>query len=69
MIQQLMKLCDEIIESYIEESNLKNVFFFILSAFLLIIIRFLIAVSIYYYLKKHLITFHDSNNELREVLY
>ena len=69
MIQQLMKLCDEIVESYIEESNLKNVIFFILSAFLLIIIRFLIAVSINYYLKKHLITFHDSNNELREVLY
>ena len=49
--------------------------FNILLAFLLIIIALLTAVSIYYYLikyqtkRKHLLPFHDTNNELREVLY
>ena len=49
--------------------------FYILLAFLLITIALLIAVSIYCYLikyrakEKHLLKFHDTNNELREVLY
>ena len=49
--------------------------FYILLAFLLITIALLIAVSIYCYLIKyrakeeHLLKFHDTNNELREVLY
>ena len=49
--------------------------FYILLAFLLITIALLIAVSIYCYLikyrakGKHLLKFHDTNNELREVLY
>ena len=49
--------------------------FYILLAFLLITIALLIAVSIYCYLikyrakEKHLLKFHDTNNELKEVLY
>ena len=49
--------------------------FNILLAFLLIIIALLTAVSTYYYLikyqakRKHLFPFHDTNNELRKVLY
>ena len=78
---------DEIIESYDEETetiptnfnekkatcNTQN--FYILLAFLLIIIALLIVVSIYSYLikyrakQKHLLSFHDTNKELREVLY
>ena len=46
--------------------------FYILLAFLLITIALLIAVSLYCYLiknrAKHLLTFHYTNNELREVL-
>ena len=49
--------------------------FFILLTFLLITLAFLIDARIYCYLikyrakKKHLLTFHNTNNELREVLY
>ena len=49
--------------------------FYILFAFLLITLALLIAVSIYCYLikyqakQKHLLPFHDTNNELRKVLY
>ena len=49
--------------------------FYILLAFLLITIALLIAVSIYCYLikyrakEKYLLKFHDTNNELKEVLY
>ena len=49
--------------------------FYILLAFLLITVELLTAVSIYSYLikyrakQKHLLPFHDTNNELREVIY
>ena len=49
--------------------------FYIFLAFLLITIVLLIAVSIYCYLtkyrakEKHLVPFHDTNNELKQVLY
>ena len=49
--------------------------FYILLAFLLIIIALLIAVSIYCYLvkyqakQKHLLPFHNTNNELKELIY
>ena len=49
--------------------------FYILLAFLLISIALFIAVSIYCYLikyktkQKHLLPFHDTNNELKLVLY
>ena len=80
-------MCDEIIESYNEETktiptnfnekkaNCKMQNFYILLAFLLITIALLIAVSIYCYLiqyrakEKHLLPFHDTNNELTQVLY
>ena len=67
-------ICDVVIESYNEETNLnkkkaiiKTQSFYILLAFLLIAIELLIAVSIYYYLikyqAKHLLPFHDANNK------
>ena len=41
---------------------------YILLAFLVVTIALLIAIRIYCYLiKKHLLPFHDTNNELREV--
>ena len=49
--------------------------FYILLAFLLITIALLIAVSIYCYLikyrakQKHLLPFHVTNSELKEVIY
>ena len=49
--------------------------FYILLAFLLFTIALLIAVSIYYYLikyqakQKHLLPFHFTNNELKEIIY
>ena len=49
--------------------------FYILLAFLLITIALLIAVSIYCYLKKyraiqdHLLPFHVTNNEIKEIMY
>ena len=79
--------CDEVIESCDEETytiptnfNEKKAFcktqyFYILLAFLLIVIALFIAVSIYCYLlkyqakQKHLLPFHGTNNELKQVLY
>ena len=49
--------------------------FYILLAFLLIALALLIAFSIYSYLikywaeQKHLLPFHDTNNELKQVIY
>ena len=48
--------------------------FYILLAFLLITMALLIGIRIYYYLikriakQKHLLSFHDTNNELKQVL-
>ena len=76
-------MCDEIIEeetktvtTNFDEKNAiyKTKNLYILLAFLLITIALLIAVSIYYYLtkckakQKHLLPFHVTNNELKEVL-
>ena len=53
-------MCDEIIESFEEEANFneekatcKTKYFYILLAFLLILIALLITVSIYCYLTKY----------------
>ena len=43
--------------------------FYILLAFLLITVALFTAVSIYCYLSKHLLPFHETKNELKEVLY
>ena len=49
--------------------------FYVLLTFLLISITLLIAASIYCYLikyrakQKHLLLFHDTNNELKEIIY
>ena len=62
-------LCDEIIESYDEETNFDEK-----EAFLLITIALLIAVSIYCYLikyrakQKHLLPFQVTNNERSFIL-
>ena len=74
--------CDDVIKSYDEKTNFngkkatcKTQNFYILLTFLLVTIELLIVVSIYCYLtkyrakQKHLLPFHDTNNELREVLY
>ena len=79
--------CDEIIESYDEETktvptnfNEKNVAckkqnLYILLAFLLITIAFLVAASITCYLKnyrakqKHFLPFQVTKNELKEIMY
>ena len=79
--------CDEIIESYEEETKtistnfnekkatFKTQNFYILLLFLLITIALLKAVSIYCYLVKYrvkqkdLLPFHNTNNELKEVMY
>ena len=71
-------MCDEVIESYDEETNFnekkatcKMQNFYILLAFLLITIELLIAVSIYCSLinyraiQKHLLPFHLTNNKLK----
>ena len=53
--------------------NIQN--FYILLAFLLITIALLTAVSIYCYLiqyqakQKHVLPFHDANNQLKQFLY
>ena len=71
--------CDEIIdveEINSDEKNLtcKTQNFYILLAFLSIIIALLVAVSIYCYLikyqakQKHLLPFHNTNNKLKEAL-
>ena len=75
-------MCDELIESYEEETNFnkkkatcKTQNFYILLAFLLITIALLIAVSIYCYLikyrakQKHLLPFNFTNNKLKEIIY
>ena len=80
-------ICDEIIETYDEETkNISTNFngkkltckmqkFYISLAFLLIAIVLLVAVIIYCYLikypakQKHLLPFHNANNELKQVLY
>ena len=69
-------MCDEVIESYNEETNFnekkatcKTENFYILLTFLLITITLLIDVSIYCYLikyrakQKHLLPFHVINNK------
>ena len=76
---------DEIIDSYKEDAGAKShdekkaacktQNFYILLAFLSITIALLIAVSIYCYLvryrakQKHLLPFHVTNNELKEIMY
>ena len=75
-------MCDEVIESCNEETNFnekkatcKMQSFYISLGFLLITIAFLTAVRIYCYLikyrakQKYLLAFHNTNNELREVLH
>ena len=76
-------MCDEIIESYEEETNFnekkkaacKTQNFYILLTFLLITIELLIAVSIYCYLIKYrakqkpLISFNLTNKKLKEIIY
>ena len=77
-------MCDEIIEeetktvtTNFNEKNAicKSKFFFILLAFLLITVALWVAVSIYCYLlkygakQKHVLRFHDTNNELNQVFY
>ena len=58
-----------------KKATCKRQSFYILLALLLITIALLIAVSIYCYLRKypvkqkHSLSFHDTNKELREVLY
>ena len=71
-------MCDEVIESYDEETNFnekkakcKTQNFYILLAILLITIALLIAVSLYCYLirheaiQKHLLPFPLTNNKLK----
>ena len=58
--------------SLMKKKNLmkKKQNFYILLAFLLITIALLIAVSIYCYLiKRHLLPFHVTKNELKEIMY
>ena len=79
-------MCDKIIESYNEETktiltnfnekkaNCKTQIFYILLAFLLITIAFLIAVSIYcclikYQKQKYLLPFPVKNTKLKEIMY
>ena len=79
--------CDEVIESYDEETKIIPGSFnekkaicetqnlYILLAFLLITIALLIAISLYCYLikyraiQKHLLPFHVTNNQLKEIIY
>ena len=79
--------CDEIIESYDEETKTISTTFnekkatckmqtlYILLVFLLITIALLVAAGIYCYLikyraiKKQLLPLHNTNNELKEVMY
>ena len=57
-----------------KKATFKTQIFYILIVFLLITIALLIAVSIYCYLikyrarQKHLLSFHNSNYELKQVL-
>ena len=75
-------MCDEIKESYDEETHFnekeatcKTQNFYILLSFLLITVTFLTANSIYCYLikyrakGKHLLPFNFKNSELKEIRY
>ena len=75
-------MCDEIIESYTEETNFnekkvacKTQNFYIFLAFLLITIALLLGVSIYCYLikyrakPKHLLPFNFKNSKLKLIIY
>ena len=70
IIDDLAITCDEIIESYNDETN-----YYILLPFLIITIVLLIAVSIYCYLikynakHKHSLPFQFKNNRLKEIIY
>ena len=74
--------CDEILESYNEETNFnkkkaigKTQVFYVFLAFLLTTIALLIARKIYCYFithpakQKHLLTLHFTNNKLKEIIY
>ena len=81
IIDELVITCDEIMEetktipTNFHEKNItcKIQNFYILLTFLLITIALLIALSIYCYLikfranQKHLLLFHDTNNELKKL--
>ena len=66
---------NEVTDSYDEETKTIPTNFNGKKEICLITIALLIAVSIYYYLikyqakQKHLLPFHDTNNELKKVLY
>ena len=76
-------ICDEVIESYDQKQKLfqqvlmkrKQSLKCILLAILLVTITLLITVSIYYYSikyrakQKHILSFHNTNNELEEAFY
>ena len=66
IIDDLAITCDEIIESYNDETN-----YYILLAFSIITVVLLIAVSIYCYLikHKHSLPFQFKNNRLKEIIY
>ena len=74
-VMQVKKIIFGIFLHVIPTNFCKMQNFNILLAFLLITIALLIAASIYCYfikyqeIQKHLLTFHVTNNELREVLY
>ena len=82
IMDDLANMCDEIIESYVEETNFnekeatyKTHNFYILLTFLLITITLLIIVSIYCNLIKywekqnHLLPFHFKNSKLKKNMY
>ena len=74
-------MCDEVIEKRVprnfnkKKATCKTQNLYILLAFLLITIELLIAANIYCYLikyqakQKNLLSFHDTNNELKQVIY
>ena len=74
-------MCDEVIEKRVprnfnkKKATCKTQNLYILLAFLLITIELLIAANIYCYLikyqtkQKNLLPFHDTNNELKQVIY
>ena len=79
-MNDLAIMCDKIIEEKVpinlneDKVSCKTQDFYILLAFLLIILASLIAVSIYCYLiqyrgKKYLLPFHFKNNKLREIIW
>ena len=72
-------MCDEMIDSWDNETNFnekkatcKTQISYILLAFLLITMTLFVVVSIYYFLikywtkQKHLLPFYDTNNELKQ---